>query len=272
VNKVGKSLILNLDTYLGLRNVWQFRELFRQLVARDLKVKYQRSPLGFLWSLLNPLVTSLIIIAIFTYVLRIQMVHYWAFLLSGYFVWNFIQQGLNDATYILKDHSALRRSVAFPAEVLIWSASLSKILEFLVAITLVLVMLTLFHHHSIPSSLVLLPLIILIQIILTVGLMYPLSTASVLFYDVQHALPIVLISLFYISPVFYPVEMIPEAVRPYYFLNPFAGMLTLYQTVLYEGQWPSITLLGVVSASAFAIWLIGYAIFNRYKNICVEIA
>lgn len=104
------------------------------------------------------------------------------------------------------------------------------------------------------------------------GLIYPLSKLSVFSHDISYALPVVIFTLFYIFPVFYPMKMIPEVMRPLYFLNPFAGFLTLYHDVLYAGQWFSITLLWSASASAILLCLIGYTIFNRFKHACVEIA
>lgn len=263
---------MNLGACMGLREVWRFRRLFLSLVVRDLKIKYQRSPIGFLWTLLNPLLTSLILIAVFTYILKVPVDHYWAFLLSGYFVWNFMSQVLIQSTHLLRDHANLRRNMAFPSEILIWSASFSRLLEFLIEIGLVMIGLVVFHHQGIPSSLVLFPLLIIIQVILTVGLMYPLSILSVFFHDVSYALPVVIFTLFYISPVFYPMEIIPEVVRPYYFLNPFAGILTLYHTILYDGLWPSVAMVSSIFTGAIIIGVIGYAIFHRYKNACVEIA
>lgn len=272
VNPQLSPLIVNLGAFMGLREVWRFRRLFRSMVVRDLKIKYQRSPLGFLWTLLNPLFTSLILIGVFTYIFKVQIEHYWAFLLSGYFVWNFISQVLIQSTNLLRDHASLRRNIAFPSEILIWSASISRLLEFLIEIGLVMIVLVVFHHEAIPSSLLLFPFLIIIQVILTIGLMYPLSTLSIFFHDVSYALPVVLFTLFYVSPVFYPLDMIPEVIRPFYFLNPFAWILTLYHTVLYDGQWPSIIILGAAFGSAVVVCLIGYAIFNRYKHICVEMA
>ncbi len=263
---------LNLGAYMGLREVWRCRSLFLILVMRDLKIKYQRSPIGFVWTLLNPLCTSLILIGVFTYIIKVPVAHYWAFLLSGYFVWNFMQQVLIQSTNLLREHGNLRRNIAFPSEILIWSASFSRLLEFLLEIGLVMIGLVVFHHEDIPTSLVLFPLLIVIQVFLTVGLMFPLSTLSVFFHDVSYALPVVIFSLFYISPVFYPLEMIPEAVRPYSFLNPFSGILTLYHAVLYDGIWPSIPMLSSVFGSAIVICFLGYAIFKRFNNTCVEIA
>lgn len=268
------SRIWNLfgNAWSGLCDVWNFRNLLYRLVIRDLKVKYQRSLLGLLWTLLNPLLTSLLLILVFSYVVRIQVNHYWAFILSGYFVWNFVQQVLGNSATVMSQHASLRRSVAFPSEVLIFSVTVSKLVEFLIGMTLVLGVVVFFHHHSFPLSFVLFPVLVLIQVILLVGLMYPIATISVLFDDVQHALPIVIFTLFYITPIFYPVAMVPELLRPYYFMNPFAGLVTLYHVVVYEGQWPSLILLGTVFGEAIISYLIGNIVFNRYKYVCVEIA
>jgi lipopolysaccharide transport system permease protein len=255
-----------------LVELWQYRGLLRSLVIRDIKVKYQRSLLGLIWTLLNPMLTVAILVGVFSYVVRIQLLHYWAFLISGFFAWNFIQRALYHSTTILRDHASLSRSVYYPPEILVLSATFSKLVEFLVEIAIVLVALVVFHHRAVPTSLALFPLIVAIQVVMAIGLMFPLAVFSVLYYDIQHALPIVITSLFYITPVFYPVEMIPEAARPYYYLNPFVGVLQLFHVVLYEGGWPSATLLAGVSVTAVVACAAGHTVFKRYKEICVEVA
>lgn len=256
----------------ALAELWQYRELLRSLVIRDLKVKYQRSLLGLIWTLLNPLMTVAILVTVFSYIIRIPIEHYWAFLISGFFVWNFISQVLYNTTTLLSSHASLSRSVYFPREILILSAAISKLVEFLVEIGIVLVVLFIFHYDSVPTSLILLPVLILIQVTLAAGLMFPLAVISVLFYDVQHALPILITSLFYLTPVFYPVSLIPEGMRPLYYMNPFVSLLNLYHTVLYEAAWPSLTLLGSASAAAVGILVLGYWVFRKFKGVCVEIA
>lgn len=255
-----------------LAELWQFREMVRSLVSRDIKVKYQRSLFGLIWTLLNPLITVAVLITVFTYVIRIQLASYWAFLISGFFAWNFVQQCLFRATTILRDHASLSRSVYFPTEALIISASLARLFEFILEVTVVIAVVAVFHHHALPASLVLMPFLFLVQLLMTIGLMYPIAAAAVLFYDVQHALPIVITVLFYLSPVFYPVTMIPEAYQPLYHANPVVGILGLYHVVLYEGNWPSLKALGSVSVTAVIICLAGHALFRRYKGVCIEIA
>jgi lipopolysaccharide transport system permease protein len=251
--------------------VWRFRELLRQLIIRNLKVKYQRSLLGFVWTFLNPLLTVAILVLVFSHVVRIPLPDYWAFVLSGYFVWNCILQTLNTGTYIFAEHSRLTRSVAFPSEILVFGAVGSRLLEFVAEITLIMVLLAAFHHGHIPASFALLPVLLVIQVLLVIGLALPIATLSVFYYDVQHALPIALTTLFYLSPVFYPAEMVPAAARQLYFLNPVAGLLTLYHQILYAGQMPSLSLLYGMVVAAAAIYAIGYAIFNRYASVFAEI-
>ena len=255
-----------------LVRVWRYRELLRGLVVRNLKVKYQRSLLGFVWTLVNPLLTVTILVVVFSRVVRIQVPDYWAFLLSGYFVWNFMLQTLNTGTYIFAEHSRLLRSVSFPSEILVFGAAGSRLIEFCAEMVLILLALILMHHHHLPGSYVLLPVLIFIQLLLAIGLALPIATLSVFYHDVYHALPIALTTLFYLSPVFYPAQMVPEAARPFYFLNPIAGLLTLYQTVVYSGRLPDLSLLLGTASAAVLTCMIGYAIFRHYAGVFAEIA
>jgi len=255
-----------------LVELWRFRGLLRSLVVRDLKVKYQRSLLGLFWTLLNPLFTVAILVTVFSYVLRIQVDQYWAFLISGLFVWNFLQQCLYVAVALLRDSAHLNRSVYFPREILLLSAALSKMVEFLIELAIVALVLLVFRHHSVPSSFAVTPILIVILFLMAVGLMFPLAVLAVFFYDVQQALPIVILLLFYLSPVFYPVEMVPESFRLYMYLNPVTGILSLFHLVFYDGLWPSWTMLATIATVATGLFAIGYWIFRRYQGVCVEIA
>ncbi len=135
-----------------LAELWLYRELVWNLTARDLKVKYQRSWLGFLWTLMNPLVTIAILVTVFSYVVRLPITHYWAFLISGYFVWNFFSQTLNGGVQAAVGNAYLSRSAYFPQEVLVVSAAFARMIEFLGELAIVMAILVLFHHKGIPLS------------------------------------------------------------------------------------------------------------------------
>jgi lipopolysaccharide transport system permease protein len=252
-------------------DLWRHRELLRALTERALKVKYQRSALGFFWTLLNPLLMLAVLIAVFSVIVRIPIPHYWAFLVSGYFIWNYLSQMLAAGSTVLTEHAALRRSVAFPTEILVFSAGAARLVEFGVAFLFAMAALALLHHEGVPSSFLLLPLLILLIVLLGLGMMMIVSTAAVFYYDVQHALPVLLLVLFYVSPVFYPAAMVPEQLQALYLLNPIAGVISVAHVALYEGQWPAGALIAGSTAACFLVFAGGYAIFNRFKAVFTEL-
>jgi ABC-type polysaccharide/polyol phosphate export permease len=212
-----------------------------------------------------------VLVVVFTAVIRIQIDNFWAFLISGFFVWNYISGSLYAATYTLAEHAQITRSIALPNEALIVSAALSKLVEFLAELLLVLAVLAVALHHRLPASFITVPVLLVIQFFLTLGLQLPVATLAVFYKDVQHALPLLLSALFYLSPVFYPASMIPEQAQSYYFINPVAQLLTLYQQVLYEGRFPALDLLASVSLKTAVILALGLLVFNRFKHLFAEI-
>jgi lipopolysaccharide transport system permease protein len=106
---------------------------------------------------------------------------------------------------------------------------------------------------------------------IALGLAFPVATLSAFYHDVQHAMPILLTTLFYVSPIFYSVVLVPEAVRSLYMLNPLAGLLTLFQTVAYAGQAPAMGLLLGTSAVAVVLPVVGYTLFTRFESLVAEV-
>jgi ABC-type polysaccharide/polyol phosphate export permease len=252
-------------------SLWSHRNLIWGLVVRNVKVKYQRSLLGFVWTLVHPLVMVLVLALVFGLVVRIQIADYWAFLISGYFAWNYVSATMYAATYTLDEHSQVMRSIAFPHEALLVSSALSRLAEFLVELLLVIGLLALWLHHGVPVSFAALPLLLLLQFLLALGLQLPLATLAVFYRDVQHALPLLMSAIFYLSPVFYPASMVPEHLQGIYFLNPVAELLTLYQQVLYDGEWPAPGRIGMLTAKTAVILAFGLFVFNRCKHRFAEI-
>lgn len=250
---------------------WHFRELFRQLVMRNLKVRYQRSGLGFLWLLVNPALTACILVVVFGEIVRLDIPHYWAFLISGYFAWVFILHTLSTSVFLIPDHAPMAKSVAVPADVFVLAAVASRFIEFAVEISIVAVALAVFHHGGVPASFLLVPLLMALLLLLTLGLALPAVALSVFFRDLQHALPAVLMMLMYLSPVFYPADLVPAAFRHLYDLNPIASVLTLFHETLYSGRMPSLSRLVTAVLFSAAIFVAGYTIFRRERDLFPEI-
>jgi lipopolysaccharide transport system permease protein len=253
------------------RAVWRYRDLIRVLVVRNIKVKYQRSALGLLWTLLNPLLMLLILMAVFTHIVRIPIPDYWAFLLSGYFVFNCVSQIMAVSALVYLEHATMVRSIAFPVEAPVVAAALSRFLEFLIELGFTLVLIMLFRHGGVPLSFLLVPWMVLLLLLLALGLAMPVAALSVFYYDIRNMLPVLLAALFYISPIFYSVDMVPDLLRPIFYLNPIAYLLNIFHTVLYDGTLPSFLVLATGTAMMTATFLVGYALFNRYKHLFAEV-
>jgi ABC-type polysaccharide/polyol phosphate export permease len=251
--------------------VWQYRELTSILVVRNMKIKYKGSILGFLWTLISPLMMLTLLLLVFTNIVRIPIPNYWAFLLSGFFLWTFSNQSITSGTLALTEHTNMVRNAVFPPEIPIIASILAKSVEFLIELTLVIILIAVVHHKGLPGSYILIPVLLVPLMLLTLGLTLPLASAAVFYYDVRHMLPILMTAMFYISPIFYSVDLVPPVFQPIYTLNPFAHLLTCFQKVLYHGGYPSIGELSIVFLVSIFTFLVGYAIFNRHKHLFAEI-
>jgi ABC-type polysaccharide/polyol phosphate export permease len=254
-----------------LWELWHYREFIWNLTVRDLKVKYQRSWLGFFWTLFNPLVTVGVLIAVFSYVVRIPIKNYWAFLISGYFAFNFFSQTLNGGVAAAVGNAYLTRTSYFPQEVLVLSSTFARLLEFLGELAIVLVLLALFHHKGLPFSFIWVLPLVSILFFLAVGISFPLVTLAVYYEDTVQAIPLATMTLFYLTPVFYHVDFVPESIRGFYYLNPMTPVLELYHAVLYRGEMPEPGLLIALFGLAMAVGLYGYILFSRKKREFAEI-
>ena len=256
---------------VSVAELWTVRELFRQLVIRNLKVRYQRSFLGFVWLLANPILSAATLVMVFAYIVRLPVVDYWAFVLSGYFAWVFVAHTVGTSTFIIAEHAAMAKSVALPMDIFVLAAAGSRLIEFAAELLLAVVILAVFHHHRLPASFLLLPLAVLLLVLITLGLAFPAAALGAHFRDVQHGLPVALTMLMYASPVFYPARLVPGEFSTLYLVNPFAQILTLFHVVLYEGRLPTALQLAVATTTSLAVYVAGHLQFRRRRALLPEI-
>lgn len=260
------------NTLSQLRELWNYREFVLSLIVRNLKVKYQGSFFGFLWTLMNPLMTVAVLTIVFSRIVRIDLENYWAFLLSGYFVWNFINQSINAATYVLVEHAELSRSIAYPKEAPLIAAVSFRFIEFCLEMSLILLTLFFFHHDmKFQIGFLFVPWLASLLFLLVLAVMFPLATLSVYYRDVYHGLPIVLATLFYITPIFYPAHLITGNLKIIFILNPFAPLLKIFQDACYYGVMPSLATCFALTVCSLIFLYLGYFLFNRFKGSYAEI-
>lgn len=254
-----------------LASLWRFRYFLSVLVARNVKLKYQQSWLGLLWTIVNPVMILAILLAVFTRVIRIDIENYWAFLLTGYFAYHFVSQATLAAGSVLDEYAVMIRSVAVPRSATVLAAVTSRFIEFIIEFTLALVLIVIFHHESVPLSFLWLPLLILLMYTLTVGLSLMISALAVFYYDVRHMLPIALTALFYVSPVIYSVDMVPEQYRAIYYLNPLAPLLDLFHITAYAGLSPPADIFAICLLQVSLILWLGVTIFRHFEGQFAEV-
>jgi homopolymeric O-antigen transport system permease protein len=252
-----------------LRDVRARRDLLRTLVWRDLKAKYQASGLGYLWSLINPLVLLLIYTWVFSRVLRSGEEHHELFVASGLLPWIWTSEALAVGTGSIVGNARMVRRIHFPVELLPLATALAQFVHFLLSLPILLGFLWFFGRGpSLP--IVLLPLIMAAHLCLTTGLVLTTATLNVRFRDLRYVVSHVLLILFFTAPIVYPLSRVPESYHTYVKLNPLTRIVTSYQDVLFYRRWPEAgDLLWMVGVSLVVFW-VGAVVADRKRSSIAE--
>lgn len=237
-------------------------DLLRELIGRDMKLRYKRSLLGVAWSLLNPLAQLLVFSLIFRLVIPLGIPNYAAFLFTGLLAWNWFQSSLYAATGAIVDNRELICRPGFSAVILPVVTVATNFIHYLFALPVLMVFLWM-NGTALQSTALVLPVIFVVQFLFTLSLAYFVATVHVTFRDTQYLLGIVLLLGFYLSPVFYDASAIPERFQVVYRLNPMVMLINAYRQILLQGQLPQgIDLLALSLISAGMLW-ISHRIFVR---------
>lgn len=251
------------------RRLWHSWDLLRELVSRDMKVRYKRSLIGAIWSILNPLAQLVVLYFVFTYILPSNIPNFITFLLIGILVWSWFSSALSAGTGAIVDNAVLIRRPGFSIAVLPVVSVTTQLVHFLLALPILLIF-VLTGGITLTPALLALPGIIAIQFILILSLVYWLSTIHVSFRDTKYLLEIFLMLGFYLSPVFYQPESIPERFQLIYNLNPMVHIMGAYRAVLISGEPPPLeplVIIGMISAVALSL---GYRHFMHTSYRFVE--
>jgi len=226
-----------------LLELWNYRELLRTLVIRELRVRYKNSALGFFWSLLNPLATVLVMTIVFKYVMGMRIANYSAYILAAYLPWTFFQFALLDASQTILVYMQVIKKIYFPRVLLPLAAVVSNFIHFFLAMGVLFLYLYGFVGTPPQWSLLLLPVIMLAQLLWVAGLAAIIACWNVFYEDVKYLVSVGLQLLFFLTPVIYFSEqlryttLVPEAYREglfwaYHILNPMATLTMAYRKAI----------------------------------------
>lgn len=243
---------------------WKYRHLLRNLIAKDFKVRYQGSFLGFLWTLVAPLVLILIYIIAFQYILRIQIPNFALFLLSGILPWTFFSAAVIASTDSLTSNASLIKNIAFPRETLPIATVLFQFSHLLLAFV-VFFPAVVFLDAPFSPALIALPFVLFINLVIALGLALLVSACTVFFIDIRQIVDLGMMALFWLTPIIYDISMIPHRLQVVLFFGPMTSVVNGYQDILYWGQWPSPDTWIVGSAWAVGASVVGALCF-RWLN------
>lgn len=267
--------------------LWSYRYLLRNLVERDIKIRYKNSVLGVLWSLLNPLLMMLVFSLIFNKLLGSSLRDYHIFILVGLLPWNFFNGATMTATDSIMSNSSLVKKVYFPRELLPVSAVLSNLVNFMIA-CIVLIVFLYASGIGLTVHALWFPVLLVIQIIFTLGLGFILSSLHVFYRDIRMILEVGMLAWFFLTPVVYSIEQfegqattifgiaVEDPARVMRWLNPMATLIDGYRTILWgftRTDGPAAMDISYILRTftmALIMLIIGYIVFRRTQHLFGE--
>jgi lipopolysaccharide transport system permease protein len=253
-----------------ISTLFRYRALVRNLVAKDITLKYRGSLLGLVWSLLNPALMLFVYVFAFKVVLKVHTENYAYFIMAGLLPWTFFASALTSSTQAIVGNAGLVRRVYFPREILPIACVLFTFWQLMLALAVFLPALILISGIDPSWKIVLILPVLLLHLLFTVGLAFVLAAVTVHLRDVAHLTEVLLPLLFWVTPIVYPIEMMPPTLQGWVKLSPLALFAISYQDVLLRARFPEWDLIVPVAAwSAVAVGC-GYLIFRRFSPTLAE--
>jgi ABC-2 type transport system permease protein len=248
-----------------VHDTFSYRELIWALAIKELKVRYKRSVLGFLWALLNPALMMVVLTVVFSTIMRFAIPHYAIFLLSVLLPWTFFSQSLSYGVESIVSNGELIKKVAVPKMVFPIAAVLSNTINLVLSL-IPMALLVLATRHPFYSTWLYLPVPMLALIIFTVGMACLFAALNVFYRDVSHILQVILSAWFYFTPIIYGLDFIPPHLRWLFKLNPIIYVINGFRLSIYYGLIPRWTSIAASFVCGFTVLLIGCAVFLKYQD------
>lgn len=260
--------------FRNLARLPRYRGLIQSLVARELKARYRGSVLGFFWSFFNPLLLLLVYTFVFNYVLpqRVEGVDPYAlFMFCGILPWTWFASSLTESAGVLISGGNLIKKVLFPAEILPIVTVLANMVHFFLGLPILGAFLLYYREPIAFPEILWFPVIVAVQLVLTLGFALLLSALSVHFRDIRDILANLLTLWFFATPIIYPWFNAPEVAKRYLNINPFTHLAVSYQEVLFfDGPFGHWKWLLAVGAASLVWFLCGYFVFDRLRDTFAE--
>ncbi len=248
-----------------VKNLYNYRELLKSNVKKEIRGKYKGSFLGVLWSFLNPLLQVAVYAIVFPYIMRIKTDNYLQYLIIGIIPWTFFTTVINQGMIVVRMNAGIIKKVYFPREILPISVALSGLVNFFISCIIILLF-CIFGGIGVSWHLILLPVIAIIQFFLTLGIVFALSAINIYIKDTEYIVQFIINMLFYATPILYPATLFPEKIRWILYLNPMTELIDSYRNIFMYHQLPELKFLVYLIGVTIVIFFIGLAIFRKLEK------
>ena len=250
------------------KNIYDYRELLKTNIKKDIRGKYKGSFLGVLWSFLNPLLQVVVYYIVFPYLMRGATIpNYIVYLVTGIIPWTFFATVVTTGTTCIKTNQGIIKKVYFPREILVISQVLSGLINFFIS-CIIVVLFCLAFGVGISIHILIIPVIAIIQSILCMGIVFVLSSVDVYIQDLEYIVTFIINMLFYGTPILYALSQFNDAgiLGKLIQLNPLTTIMNAYRDGFLYHQWPEMSGLSIVTLFSVVVLIVGYIIFKKLEK------
>lgn len=251
------------------KELYNYRELLKTSIQKEIRGKYKKSFLGIFWSFLNPLLQLAVYAFIFPMILKNEQDNYIMFLFVALIPWTFFTTAVNQGTDVVVQNGNIVKKVYFPRTILPISVVTSAAINFMIS-TIIVIIFAIFTGLGISKYILFYPLVLLIQYLVTLGIVLMLSSITVYLRDLQHIIGVVIQVLFYATPIVYAPSSIPQQFSFILTLNPMSHVINAYRDIFYYQQMPNLQSLLIVLLVGVVLCVLGYMIFTKLEKRFAE--
>lgn len=249
-----------------VKRFWQFNDLLKQLILRDVKLKYRRSYLGYLWSILNPLMLMVVLVIVFSNLFRFDIPNFPLYLISGQVIFNFMVEATNMSVGSITGNASLLKKTYVPKYIFTLSRVGSSLVNLIFSLGALLIVM-IFTGAEFSWNLIFFPIIILQVFIFSLGVSLFLAAATVFFRDIQYLWGVFISMWMYLTPLFYPVSIIPEEYLSVYKLaNPMYWYIEQFRDIILYAKFPDVNTIYMGITLAFLVFVLGGIYFNKKQD------
>lgn len=249
-----------------LKELYDYREMIFSLIRKELRGRYKGSVLGFMWTFINPLFQLLVYTFVFSFILPSAIDQYYLFLFVALIPWLFFSTSLTGGASCIRAQKDMVNKIYFPRIVLPIAYVTSMLVNMLLSFIVVVVVILFSGRGFNPVAILYFPLAVLMEYVLALGFALVFSAVTVFFRDMEYILGIVTMAWQFLTPIMYPIELVPERFRVVYNLNPMTPIISMYRSIFYYGEIPDVSSLLLGTVFATALLCIGLVVFSHLQK------